>query len=213
MARHILAGFFIFCRAALLLGLVSVACLSQAASPRHVLNYSKHTKGVTVQVYDRKIKKSVWRRTFDHAGQFVWSPDRTCLAVEVMGSDYAFGLLTWRVGQSPRLLSKQPVFQDNDGILEMRWSPDNRKLLLLTWAGGGGGDFRMGRISVLDLSRGRFFIPPISASRGNVRRVRWQNNRVIRFWKVSKRPGIDGFPLTEKRSHLMRCSDLLFYGQ
>jgi hypothetical protein len=85
-----------------------------------------------------------------------WSPDGKALAIlddraGVWKRDWYFRLLIWRSGEAVRVLDDVRPLKRVEGLLgPMRWSPDNRRLLLLGALTMGSFDSGMGDLWCFD---------------------------------------------------------------
>ena len=181
------------------LSVINILTPANASTPRYVLQQQKRKEDVVLRLLDNKRHAIVWKCTFQSVYPPAFSQDHRALAMEVRGKDLpSWALLLWQEGKPVRLLYKQDFFQENDGIMDLAWSADKQRLLLLTWAGGGSLDARNGEIWYLKVPHAHF-----GFGLKGISRMKWVGARYVRYWKVAHSP--DFPPPAERVSHGWTC--------
>ena len=192
--------------------------MSQANSARYLLQRQKlkQDKGYLLRLYNRQTHHLIWKLAVDDVYHDpIWSADHKTVAF-LVNHDSAENakLLVWQVGKPLRLLPTGSsttgyLFQDWDGILNVWWSPDKKRILMRAFCSGGA-DSNSGQLLCYVLDNKRFYEGP-----KGVRRARWIGVQEVRYWKVTyARPWIkdplkrnDGYdlPPEEKQSRTWHC--------
>jgi len=175
----------LFC---LLLTLPAVG--AKAYPNRYVLRvYGKKYQTNVVQLYDRRSSRTVWTRTCSLAGagldkrDFFWSSDHQAVAFAILPKDFhlhghyeGFQLVVWRAGRPARIFAHQRLTAD-DGVEEMVWSPDGKRVLVRA-SGSGMAEDNYGRL---------YCVSSHSATVSFVAEVLGKPSRVgprtVRYWK------------------------------
>ncbi|MFN3652414.1 MAG: hypothetical protein ACK47B_22795 [Armatimonadota bacterium] len=127
-------------RSVLLFGILAAlpAIPSDAATPRrYELEQRKISDAETrLRLYNRRTGRTVWTRTIAQVEQIAWSKDGTALAVVddragVWNRSGYFRLIYWRVGERVQVRDDLRPLERFEGLIDLEWSPDNRRLLLL----------------------------------------------------------------------------------
>jgi hypothetical protein len=165
-----------------------------------------------IRVYNRRTGKTVWTRTTREIETVRWSPDHRALAVVdswpgTVNGDPTTGithwrLVAWREGQPVRVLRSLPDVEGAE-YLELSWSPDNQRWLLLIARGMGNADMRWFELWCLRLRDGRMERMTENA----VSRVQWVGPRRIRYWTTGSAydPKTGVFRALPKTSHERDC--------
>lgn len=128
--------------------------ISQAvsASNAHISQYILTQQRIadnqtTLCLINRATGQTIWKKQAANLDCVGWSSDHKALALSIyLGSDYTAGktpfrLLIWQEGKPIHLLddSFMPVESGGgfiDGVIDIVWSPDNRRVLYRVWQSG-----------------------------------------------------------------------------
>lgn len=140
-----------------------------------------------IRVYNRRTGKTVWTRATREIEAVQWSPDHRALAVvdswpgtlagDPSSSTRHWRLVAWRERQPVRIFQSLPAVEDTE-YLELIWSPDDQRWLLLMASGMGDADMRRFDLWCLRLRDGGLERVTESA----VSRAEWVGAQRVRYW-------------------------------
>jgi hypothetical protein len=185
---------------------------TQTAHTHYALQRSDQTQVYCVRLVVPTSHKVVWSRRFYNVHSMTsWSGDRRALALMVQddpnwvnhnGTNFS-KLLVWYEGSQSHLLSLHDLYRDWDGVLNLWWSPDKKRLLFRAYYSGGAAS-DSGQLLCYDLQTQRFHLGPT-----RVRKATWVNNHLIRYTNMKVVPIRAGASemkfIAEKHNHFWRC--------
>ena len=123
-----------------------------------------------LRLINRAAGRTVWTKHVGDLDCLAWSADGRALALSVYTAGKTpFHLLVWQEGRPARLVNISPALGGGsiDGVLDIQWSPDKRRLLFRGWQSGGK-DLNVGQLGCLDRKTGRISFVP-----AGVRQMQW----------------------------------------
>ena len=180
---------------------------AHAARQPYVVQRTPVNDGTVLRLYNPSIRRIIWSRKLASVHRFTtWSADYHALAIVVLDKPNNYinytELLVWFVGRKPHLLPLD-IYKHFDGILDIGWSPDKRRLLFRAYFSGGADD-DSGQLLCYSLKRQRLYDGP-----NGIRRAKWMGNRTVRYRELldipDKKDSLLIQAVVSKRTSLWRC--------
>ena len=144
-----------------------------------------------ISIRSRRTGQKVWTRSLCSPHLIQWAADGQALAIVddragCWKHDWYFRLMLWQAGERVRLYDALRPFQRAEAVHDLRWSPDNHRLLFRVPYSQGEGDAGYGRLWCLRLRDGRTQLLADKA----VTRAQWIDRTHVRYWtgQVLPRP-------------------------
>jgi hypothetical protein len=178
-----------------------------ALEQRHV--NPNNPEDIVVRVYNRQNGQTIWQKHFRALSRIAWSKDHTALALYLSRSNseekwpsapkhiysntaspQGIELVIWQAGMTGLQVYRKWLYRPNwnayDGVLDMRWSPHNRRLAVRLW-GSGGWDLNVGQVWCLEPRTGQ-----LRYAANGIKEMWWHSDRRLAYRK--RKTGANGAP-------------------